>query len=116
MKIFLSLSGDSEGQPLDKVTKNGKKLEYRGMKFTGWNKPIDNPTGSKHKRCVLAKKGNRFKLVKYGNKDYEDYTTHKDKDRRDRYHKRHKAILKKDGTPAYKDKFQAAYWALKDLW
>ena len=53
------------------------------MTFPGWNKPIDNPTDSRHKRCVLAKKGNQFKLVKYGHKDYEDYTTHKDKKRRE---------------------------------
>lgn len=115
MQMILSLSAD-EGQSVDKVEKSGKKIVYRGMTFPGFNKPIDNPTDSKHKKVVLAKKGNRFKLVKFGHKDYEDYTTHKDKERRARYRKRHMAILKKDGKPAYKDKFQAAYWSLNVLW
>ena len=114
MKILVSLA--TTGQPLEKVEKENGKLKYRGMTFPGWNKPIDNPTNSRHKRCVLAKKGNQFKLVKYGHKDYEDYTTHKDKKRRDNYRKRHMGIKTKDGKLAYKDKFQAAYWALNDLW
>ena len=41
---------------------------------------------------------------------------HGDKKRRDAYRARHKAIKLKDGTPAYKNKEQAAYYSWKYLW
>ena len=41
---------------------------------------------------------------------------HLDTKRRDNYRSRHKAILLKNGKPAYLDKEQAAYWSLNFLW
>lgn len=41
---------------------------------------------------------------------------HKDPERRERYRARHKAILLKDGSPAYKDKNQPSYYSLRFLW
>lgn len=113
MKILISLS--NEGIPVDSVEKKGKKLIYRGLEFPGFDKPIELKQGP-HKRAVLAKKGNKFKLIKYGRKGYSDYTIHKDKERRERFRTRFRGIMKKDGKPAYKDKWQAAYWAYNDLW
>jgi hypothetical protein len=34
-------------------------VEYRGEKFSGFNKPKDAPSGDTHKKVVLAKKGDR---------------------------------------------------------
>lgn len=113
MKILLSLSTD--GISVNSIKREGKYLVYRGLKFTDFDKPIKLKSG-KHKRAVLAKKGNKVKLVRYGRVGYEDFTTHKDEDRRQRFRARFRGILKKDGKPAYKDKWQAAYWAYNDLW
>lgn len=41
---------------------------------------------------------------------------HLDKERRNRYKKRHQSILLKDGTPAYKVPMSAAWLSMKYLW
>ena len=40
-------------------------INYRGEKFSGYNKPKRTP-GKNKKFAVLAKKGNTVKLVRYG--------------------------------------------------
>lgn len=100
---------------IDRVEKSGSSLIYKGMTFKDFDKPIVIDD-KRYKRAVLARKGNEFKLIRYGHVDYEDFTTHKDPERRDRFRKRFRGILKSDGKPAYKDKWQAAYWAYNDLW
>lgn len=91
------------------------KIKYKGHTFEGFNKP-KKADHKRYKKVVLAKKGKECKLVWYGHKDYQDYTQHKDKQRRKNFLTRMKGVKKKDGTPAYKDIFSAAYWAIKDLW
>ena len=41
------------------------RLTYRGVTFSGYNKPKKTPNGPK-KSAVLAKKGNEVKLVRFG--------------------------------------------------
>lgn len=115
MELLIELNS-SDGASVDKVERKKGKVIYNGESFDGFNKPKKNTGSGKHKMLVLAKKGDRVKLIKFGNKDYEDYTQHKDKKRRASYHARHKAIKTSEGKPAWKDKFQAAHWALKVLW
>ena len=63
-------------------------------------------------------------LTPPANQHYKDTTglglythlNHGDKKRRDAYRKRHMAIKLKDGTYAYKNKEQPAYFSLKYLW
>ena len=43
-------------------------VEYRGITFPGYNKPIRTPKGPK-KFAVLAKKGDKVKLVRFGDPD-----------------------------------------------
>ena len=40
-------------------------ITYRGQKFAGYNKPKATPGGPK-KSAVLAKVGNKVRLVRYG--------------------------------------------------
>lgn len=94
---------------------NGK-LQYRGHEFDGFNKPKEAPEGSKHKKIVLAKKGDEVKLVGYGLRGYEDFTQHKDPQRRENYLKRSGGIRDKDGKLTKDDAFSANHWARKDLW
>jgi len=81
-------------------------------------------TNPNKKYMVKTPKG---RLIHFGARDMEHYkdTTglglfshlnHLDKNRREAYHKRHKAIKKKDGSYAYLDKEQPAYYSLKYLW
>ena len=56
------------------------------------------------------------KWIHFGALGYEDYTIHHDDDRRASYRRRHRAILLRDGRPAYKVPSQAGYWSWQILW
>lgn len=96
----------------------GKRVFYRGRYWTP-NRPVASDRAGK-KKMVLASKNvggkTKYKLIHFGAKGYSDYTKHKDKSRRANYRARHSAIKLKSGKPAYKDKFQAAYWSYRKLW
>jgi len=79
----------------------------------------------KNKKYMVKTPNN--KLVHFGDtryKHFKDRTPlklyshldHNDKKRRDAYRKRHGAIKLKDGTPAYKNKEQSAYYSYYYLW
>lgn len=61
---------------------------------------------SKHKFVAIDQYGNK---VKFGASGYQDYTMHKDYDRKERYIKRHS---KEDWTDIYK----AGTWSRYALW
>lgn len=65
-----------------------------------------------HKYFVIYKN----RTIHFGHKYYEDFTIHKDQERRNQYRARHMKILLKDGTPAYTVKTQPAYWSYFLLW
>lgn len=67
----------------------------------------------KNKKYMVVYQG---KKIHFGAKGYSDYTIHKDKERREKYRKRHSAIKLKDGSLAYKNKNQPAYWSYNLLW
>lgn len=98
------------------VKKEGGKLVYRGHEFPGFNKPVKAPAGAKQKKMVLAKKGDEVKLVRYGLRGMEDFTQHKDPERRKNYLARSAGIKDKSGKPTKDDVFSANHWARKDLW
>jgi len=79
----------------------------------------------KNKKYMVKTPNN--KLVHFGDTRYEHFKDktplklyshldHNDKKRRDAYRKRHQAIKLKDGTPAYKNKEQSAYYSYNYLW
>jgi hypothetical protein len=95
-----------------------KKISYRGKQLEP-NKPVPSDRKNKKKMVLASKKVNgktKYKLVHYGHPDYEDYTTHKDKNRRKNYLKRSAGIKNKQGKLTKDDKFSPNYWARKDLW
>ena len=71
------------------------------------------PSWRKGKKLAVLYQG---KWIHVGALGYEDYTTHHDDERRASYRRRHKAILLRDGRPAYTVKTQPAYWAYHLLW
>ena len=52
-----------------KRVKNG--VMYRGKLYPGFNKPKRYTGSGKFKKEVLAKKGDKIKVVRYGHKDYK---------------------------------------------
>ena len=98
------------------VKREGGGLQYRGPEFPGFNKPINAPAGDSHKKMVLAKKGDEVKLVKFGLRGMQDFTQHKDPERRANYLARSGGIRNKSGELNKNDPFSANYWARKVLW
>jgi hypothetical protein len=90
-------------------TKDGKPILY---------KPWKNTTKSKYKFWVYvsddSKKG--YKKIGFGDKNYEDFTQHKDEKRRKSYLARAKGIKNKQGELTWKDKNSANYYSVKYLW
>tara|TARA_B100000214_G_scaffold305314_1_gene236224 strand:- start:558 stop:2135 length:1578 start_codon:yes stop_codon:yes gene_type:complete len=82
-------------------------IKYRGETFPGYNKPKTAPSGSKHKKRVLAKKGDKVKVVNFGARGYKHNYSAKAKKS---YLARSAGIKGKD------DKFSANYWSRSHLW
>ena len=80
-------------------------IEYRGKKFAGFNKPKRSDRPGK-KGMVLAKEGDRIKLIHYGDSSMgHNYS----KEARKSFKARHAKNIQKG-------KMSAAYWADKKLW
>lgn len=69
-----------------------------------------------YKLVIRIKRGNKDKVVHFGSKAHEDYTQHKDKERRKNYFKRSAGIRNKKGELTKDDIFSANYHARKVLW
>jgi len=79
------------------------RLTYRGVTFSGYNKPKKTPNGPK-KSAVLAKKGNQVKLVRFGD---PNMSIKKDQPAR------RKSFRARHNCATAKDKFSARYWSCK---
>ena len=80
-------------------------VEYRGIKFPGYNKPIPSNREGK-KMMVLAKDGDKVRLIHFGAKGYgHNYSAAA----RRSFRARHKC-------DQAKDKLSARYWACRTLW
>ena len=86
-------------------------IEYRGEKFSGYNKPKRTPKASKS-HAVLAKQGDKVKLIRFGQQGVSGAgkkTDAKSKARRKSFKARHAKNIAKG-------KMSAAYWANKSKW
>ncbi len=79
-------------------------INYRGEKFSGYNKPKRTP-GKNKKFAVLAKQGNQVRLIRYGD---PNMSIKKDQPkRRKSFRARHRC----DSSPP--SKLTARYWSCK---
>ena len=89
-------------------------IDYRGEKFSGYNKPKRTPGHAKSSHAVLAKVGDQVKLVRFGQQGVKgagkNPTSAKDKARKKSYYARHNA---QDANPS---KLSARYWSHKVKW
>ena len=87
-------------------------IEYRGERFSGYNKPKRTPKASKS-HAVLAKEGDKIKLIRFGQQGVsgagKNPKSAKDKARKKSFKARHAKNIKKG-------KMSAAYWADKVKW
>lgn len=98
-------------EQLEKVS----EVEYRGTTFPGYGKPIPSNRKGK-KKMVLVKRGDKVRVVHFGQKGYQDFTQHKDKKRRKNYLTRSAGIRNKSGQLTKDDPFSPNYWARRELW
>tara|TARA_Y100000592_G_scaffold89113_1_gene145892 strand:- start:603 stop:848 length:246 start_codon:yes stop_codon:yes gene_type:complete len=78
-------------------------ITYRGERFSGYNKPKRTPGKSK-KFAVLAKKGSKVKIVRFGDPNMRIKKS--SPARRKSFRARHRCSTAKD-------KFSARYWSCK---
>jgi len=89
-------------------------IEYRGEKFDGYNKPKRTPNHPTKSHAVLAKEGEKIRLIRFGQQGVSGSPPQKgesaaDKARRASFKARHAENIAKG-------KMSAAYWADKEKW
>lgn len=89
------------------------KIVYYGEEFEGYNKPKRTPNHKTKSHAVLAKEGDKLKLIRFGQQGVKgagkNPQTTAQKDRRKSFKARHAKNIKKG-------KMSAAYWADKVKW
>tara|TARA_R110001606_G_scaffold90692_5_gene202584 strand:- start:4031 stop:4294 length:264 start_codon:yes stop_codon:yes gene_type:complete len=83
------------------------------------SKTLYKPFASKAKNkkfSVYVMKEGKKKLINFGDSRYEDFTQHKDPERRRRYLIRAKKITNKNGELTWKIKNTPNYWSVHYLW
>lgn len=94
---------------------DSKKSKYTrgGEKFSGYNKPKRTPNHASKSHAVLAKEGDKVKLIRFGQKGVKgagsNPKTEKQKKRQKSFKARHAKNIKRG-------KMSAAYWADKVKW
>jgi hypothetical protein len=81
-------------------------IEYRGEKFSGYNKPKKTP-GAKKSHAVLAKSGSQVKLIRFGQQGVQGSPDGS---------ARNKAFKARHAKNIARGKMSAAYWADKVKW
>ena len=96
-----------------KKTTSIMAIERAGEKFSGYNKPKRTPGHSTKSHAVLAKEGDKIKLIRFGQKGVKgagkNPKTASEKARRKSFKARHAKNIAKG-------KMSAAYWANKTKW
>ena len=92
------------GPEFKKLIKNAKNLGAESLDYS----PRKN-----NKYMVKLPGG---KKVHFGSPKYEDYTVHKDKERRDKYLSRAMKIKNKKGELTYTNPESSNYWSIHLLW
>lgn len=90
-------------------------LEYRGERFSGYNKPKRTPNHPKKSHAVLAKEGSRVRMIRFGEQGAK--TAGKPKAGESERMKKKRASFKaRHAKNIKKGKMSAAYWADKVKW
>jgi hypothetical protein len=95
--------------------RNKMAVEYRGEKFSGYNKPKRTPNHPTKSHVVLAKEGDTVKMIRFGEQGAK--TAGKPKAGESEAMKKKRASFKaRHAKNIKKGKMSAAYWADKVKW
>ena len=90
-------------------------IEYRGEKFSGYNKPKRTPKHPTKSHVVLAKEGSEIKMIRFGEQGAS--TAGKPKaGESDKMKAKRKSFKARHGKNIAKGKMSAAYWANREKW
>lgn len=90
-------------------------IEYRGEKFSGYNKPKRTPKHPTKSHVVLAKEGDTVKMIRFGEQGAK--TAGKPKaGESDKMKKKRASFKARHAKNIKKGKMSAAYWADKAKW
>ena len=89
-------------------------IERRGEKFAGYNKPKRTPNQLTKSHAVLAKEGDKVRLIRFGQQGVSGSPARKGeseaaKNRREAFKSRHAKNIARG-------RMSAAYWANKTKW
>jgi hypothetical protein len=82
-------------------------IEYRGEKFSGYNKPKRTPNHPNKSHAVLAKDGDQVKLIRFGQQGVSGSPEGS---------ARNKSFKARHAKNIAKGKMSAAWWAAKTKW
>lgn len=82
-------------------------IEYRGEKFSGYNKPKRTPNHPSKSHAVLAKDGDKVKLIRFGQQGVSGSPEGS---------ARNKSFKARHAKNIAKGKMSAAYWANRTKW
>ena len=91
------------------------RISYRGETFAGFNKPKRTPSHPKKSHIVLAKEGDRIKVIRFGQKGAKTAGKPKSGESR-RMKMKRKSFKARQAKNIRKGKMSAAYWANKVKW
>lgn len=89
-------------------------IDYRGEKFSGYNKPKRTPGHPKKSHAVLAKEGSKVKLIRFGQQGVSGSPKKKNESTSSR--KRRESFKARHAKNIKKGKMSAAYWANREKW
>ena len=90
-------------------------VDYRGEKFSGYNKPKRTPGHPKKSHAVLAKEGTKIKLIRFGEQGAK--TAGKPKaGESDKMKKKRASFKARHAKNIKRGKMSAAYWANRTKW
>jgi len=90
-------------------------IEYRGERFSGYNKPKRTPNHPTKSHVVLAKEGTTIKMIRFGEQGAKTAGKPKAGESAKMKAKR-KSFKARHGKNIKKGKLSAAYWADKVKW
>ena len=93
-----------EGKDFKRLVKNAKKLGAESLDYS---------TRKNNKYMATLPSG---KKIHFGSPKYEDFTIHKNKERRDKYLARATKIKNKKGELTYTNPESSNYWSVNLLW
>ena len=88
-------------------------ITYRGVRFSGYNKPKRTPGHPKKSHAVLAKVGKKVKLIRFGQQGVKGAGK---KPRTAAERARRRAFKARHAKNIRKGRMSAAYWANKVKW